>query len=515
MEEKRQSSSVWSEVEPYCVLRMLLRNLWMILMAAVSFAMVAYIAVTLMMKPTYTSSITFAVTPKNTLSTTNVTVSANTAKQFSSLLSSSLFTKQIQKEYGAAVAGVSVSAEPVKDTNVIQVRAVGSTPSSVYYMASGIVENYREWTGGFFTAVVLEVVNAPNIPNDAAFRASQQRIIQIAAPVGAVLMAGILVLLCITSGTVQTTVGARSQVDADLLVTVRHTRRRRTLKSWLSRKKPALLISNPTTAFSYVETVHQLRAKVEHACRRHGCKSFLITSVSENEGKSTLAANLALSLAKRYKKVLLVDCDLRKASQNQVLGMQHESEKSLNALLKGDLDPSSLVRALQYRKADNLFCLLSSPMRHNTSGLLGSPQMRQILRILRGNFDYVIIDTPPMGFFTDSELLADEADASMLVMRQDKVTDLAINDTIDSLRRCSARFLGCVFNDVHTLNLLSRLLGGRRGYGYGYSNDYGYGYGKGGYSKHGYGYGYGYGSHSSRSKERIDADASAAEKEER
>ena len=512
MEQKRHSSSVWSEIEPYCLLRMLARNLWMILMAAVSFSLLAYIAVTLLLKPTYTSSITFAVTPKNTLSSGNITVSASTAEQFSSLLSSSLFTKQIQHEYGAAVSGVTVSASPIEDTNVIRVDAVGSTPSSVYYMASGIVENYREWTGGFFTAVVLEVVNAPNIPDNSAFLARQQQIVKIAAPVGALLMAGVLALLCITSGTVQTTVGARSQVDGNLLVTVRHERRRRTLKSWLTKKKPSLLISNPTTAFSYVETVHQLRAKIEHANRHHGCKSFLITSVSENEGKSTLAANLALSLAKRYKKVLLVDCDLRKASQNHILGMKHEAGKSLNSLLKGDLDPSALVRTLQYRKADNLFCLLAAPMRHGTSALLGSQQMRQILKVLRENFDYVIVDTPPMGYFTDSEILADAADASLLVLRQDKVTDLAANDTIDALRRCKARFLGYVFNDVHTLNLFSKLVGGRRGYGYGYSSDYGYGYGKGSYSK--YGYGYGYGSHYGKNKERIEAASSDGKKEE-
>ena len=144
MEQKRHSSSVWSEIEPYCLLRMLARNLWMILMAAVSFSLLAYIAVTLLLKPTYTSSITFAVTPKNTLSSGNITVSASTAEQFSSLLSSSLFTKQIQHEYGAAVSGVTVTASPIEDTNVIRVDAVGSTPSSVYYMASGIVENYRE-----------------------------------------------------------------------------------------------------------------------------------------------------------------------------------------------------------------------------------------------------------------------------------------------------------------------------------------------------------------------------------
>lgn len=506
MEKQKQSASVWSEVEPYCLLRMIAHNLWMVVAAGVVFALLAYVGVTLMMKPSYTSSITFVATPKNTLSASGSVMSTGTVEQFSSLLTGSLLTKQVQREYGSAVSGVSVEAEAVKNTNVIQVRATGGSPSAAYYMATGIVEHYAEWTPNLLSSVVLEVVNAPNIPSDAAFRARQQRLITIAAPVGALLMIGILAVLCITSGTVQTTVGARRQVDGNLLATVRHERKHRTLKSLLSRRKSSLLISNPTTAFPYVETIHQLRAKLEQANRRHGCKTFLITSVSQNEGKSTLAANLALSLAKRYQKVLLVDCDLRKASQNQIFNVSHESGRSLNALLKGDLEPSALVQALQYRKADNLFCLLATPMRHNTAALLGSTQMAQMLRVLRENFDYVILDTPPMGYFTDSELLADMADASVLVLRQDVVTDLAANDVIDSLRRCKARFLGFIFNDVHTLNVLSRIMGGRRGYGYGYgySSGYGYGYSRHGYSKNGYGYGskgyYG------KDKEQIDAE---------
>ena len=117
--------------------------------------------------------------------------------------------------------------------------------------------------------------------------------------------------------------------------------------------------------------------------------------------------------------------------------------------------------------------------------------MEQLLAVLRENFDYVILDSSPMGFFTDSEVLSDLADASILVVRQDVLPDLSINDAIDTLTRCKGRFLGFVFNDVHTFNTLARIVGGRHyGYGYGYGRSYGYGYGYGG-SKHKLAYGYG------------------------
>ena len=457
MAEKHRSNSLWREVEPACVLRIILKNLWMVVLSAVAFALAAYIAATLLMKPSYTSSATFVISPKNTASSGS-TISASTADQFCSLLQGTMLRKQVSEEFGEAVNGVSVSAEAVKDTSVIRLSCTGPSPSAAYYMASGIVRHYGEWTPLIFNSVVLESVNAPNIPDDGAFRQ-----------------------------TVQTTIGARNQVDGKLLVTIRHEHKRRRLKSLFTKKKKknALLISNPTTAFAYVETIRQLQTKVEHANKHHGCKTFVISSVTENEGKSTIAANLALSLAHRYQKVLLVDCDLRKASQSAIFGMGHGEGRNLNGLFQQELDPNALVRAMQYRKSDNLFCLLSANMRHNTASLLGSPRMRQILKILRSNFDYVIVDTPPMGYFTDATVLAEVCDASLLVVRQDKARDVAINDSIDSLRRCKARFLGFVFNDVRSLHFITRLFGGRGGY---------YGYGK-------KGYGYGYNSN----KERIDA----------
>ena len=146
------------------------------------------------------------------------------------------------------------------------------------------------------------------------------------------------------------------------------------------------------------------------------------------------------------------------------------------------------MRFLQYRKAENLFFLFASNVKRHSADLLGSDRMKQLLAVLRDNFDYVILDSSPMGFFTDTEILADSADASFLVVRQDVVTDKTVNDAIDSLSRCKARFLGFVFNDVHTFNLAAGLVGGRRyGYGYGYGRSYGYAYGSG-KSTQGYGY---------------------------
>ena len=500
MEQKQTTAkSVWAQVEPYCVLRRIWHNLWMVLLCAGLFALLAYIGSSLMVHPSYSCSATFVVTPKTSSSNYSSGASAvttSTAEQFASLLNSSTLVTRVRKLGGEDVAGASVSASAVSGTNIIQLRTTGPNPRSAYYMCLGILDNYQDYAQYVFNSVILESVTSPTVPGKQALANNQRRAIVIAAPVGAVLMIALLALLTIISGTIQTVPGAREQVDGTLLVTLNHQRKRRTLKSLFRRRKSALLISNPTTSFLYVETIHQLRARVEHTHRAHGAKLFLITSVSENEGKSTVAANVALSLARRHKRVLLLDCDLRKPAQHLIFDAKEDRSLCLNGFLRGELGMDQLANAIHYRKAENLYHLFARSVQRHSAELLGSAQMKRLLQLVKGSFDYVIMDSPPMGFFTDSEVLCEQADASMLVVRQDLLTDKGVNDAIDALERCKARFMGYVFNDVRTMSLAAGIMGGSRyGYGYGYGRGYGYGYGYGGYKrKQGYGYGYGYGS---------------------
>ena len=105
--------------------------------------------------------------------------------------------------------------------------------------------------------------------------------------------------------------------------------------------------------------------------------------------------------------------------------------------------------------------------------LLASDQLAKVVALARERYDYVIIDSPPLGFFSDSELLSDLSDASVLVVRQDTVPAPEINDAIDALRAGKAEFLGCILNDM------SHLAAWSSGYGYGYGKKYDkYGYGQ-------------------------------------
>lgn len=491
MMQAEKTQSVWAELEPYCILRRILTNWWMVLMCTGLFSLSAFIFTTLFVHPVYSCSATLAVSTRNNSTALQPgTVTSSSSEQFAAFLSSNVLVNRVSRIYGDDVKGASVAANALKGTNLIQLRVSGPSPRCAYYMCTGILEHYEAYSQIVFNALILEPISAPSVPEKGSLSSMQRRAILLGACLGALAMIALLAFLCMISGTVQTLTGARNQIDGSLLVTLGHQRKLRTLRGRLSRKKSSLLISDPTTSFLYVESIHQLRTKVEHAQRHHGCKLFLVASVGENEGKSTVAANLALSLARRSNRVLLVDCDLRKAAQHLIFETKLDRSYTLTSLLTGSLEPEELEQALLYRRSENLFFLFAANVRRHSADLLGSDKMREVLEQLRERFDYIILDSSPMAFFTDTKILCNQADASILVVRQDMIPDRAINDAIDSLRHCKARFLGYVFNDVHSLNLAARIFSGHRdgyGYGYGYGRGYGYGAYRGDSDNYGYG----------------------------
>ena len=286
----------------------------------------------------------------------------------------------------------------------------------------------------------------------------------------------VLLLLAVSQETVQTVPGARDQLDTKLLATLRHERKRGAL---LRNKKSALLISDPTCSFYYTETVHQLRAQVERAHEKDDRQVFLITSCAENEGKSTVAANLALSLAQKHQRVLLLDADLRKPAQSLIFSASPAPGTDLGYLITHRPDREALEKAIVHDEATGLSHLYAAPLRRSQSEALSPDSFRPLLDALRESYSYILIDTPPFSFFADAEVLADAADAAILVVRQDLVPAAVINDTIDDLNAAHAALLGCVLNNYQSFHFGSRLGGYGYGYGYGsYGGKYGYyGYG--------------------------------------
>ena len=486
MEEKEHLIH-WAEIEPLCVMRLLLRKLWLIAMAALIGVMGVSIVLTCLVSRSYSSTVTFVVTSRSGGSVYYISTStaSTVAAIYSELLQSDVMNETVHEALGSGVSGT-ISAQQLGDTNLINVTATSDSPKDALLMIQAVMEHYPELSDYVSSTAVLTVLDTPSV-NVVPSRVYNEKKLSALAGLGCGLaMAAALAWLSVSSGTIQNPEGAKQNLDAKILASIPHEKRpgprlRSPFRAKGKRLRENLKISTPTISFAFAESIHRVAAKFEHEHAK-GKTVFLFSSVSEAEGKSTLAANTALSLAEKKANVLFIDLDLRRPVQNELLGLDVGQKNELGELLASGESPEHILDAIITDPVTGLSSLLSTKSYTDMIELISSRALVDLLEQARVRFDYVIIDSPPLGYFADSELLSDLSDASVLVVRQDTVPAPEINDAIDALRAGKAEFLGCILNDMSYLSAHTS------GYGYGYGYGYGGGYGKyGKYGKYSYG----------------------------
>ncbi|MCD5348626.1 polysaccharide biosynthesis tyrosine autokinase [Kineosporia mesophila] len=211
------------------------------------------------------------------------------------------------------------------------------------------------------------------------------------------------------------------------------------------------------------EAFRTLRTNLQFADVDSPPRVIVVTSPLPDEGKSTSACNLALTLALGGARVVLVDGDLRKPSVGRYLGIS--SGAGLTTVLAGRHDLRDVVTV--YGR-DTLAVLPSGPTPPNPSELLGSQQMADLLATLAEHYDVVVVDAPPLLPVTDAAVLAAAADGAVLVLRHGKTRKEDANRALQALAAVNAKLLGSVLNFAPKKKNRSGYDG--YGYGYGYGN---------------------------------------------
>ena len=188
------------------------------------------------------------------------------------------------------------------------------------------------------------------------------------------------------------------------------------------------------------ESYRTLRTNIQYSSFDKEYKVIVITSSEPGEGKSTTAGNLALCMAQGDKKVILVDCDLRRPSLHKKFKVSNLA--GLSDVMIGKSDLSKVMH--RYNK--NLVLLTSGKIPPNPSEMLSSKAMENLLEKLRENFDYVILDTPPVQAVTDSQILSTKADGTILVVRAERTKKESVHNAINLLKKVNANIIGTVLN---------------------------------------------------------------------
>ena len=461
--------------DPIVLLRDVAKRWLLIVLAALAVGVGSYIAADLQYEPVYQTKTTFVVTNRSSSNTVyaNLSSTSTLAEVFTELLNSSILRKTIVQEMGGADFHGKIDTAVVPNTNLITLTVTDSDPRMAFLATRAIIEHHEELTYQVVSDIQLEVLQNPVVPvypiNDSGASEKMVRMMILAALGTAVLLA----CLSYFRDVVRSATEVRSKLDCDYLGEIPHEKKYKSLASRLRAHKSSILITNPVTGFRFVESIRKLRRRVEQ--HMGDGQVLMVTSLLENEGKSTVAANLALAMTQKQKRVLLIDCDLRKPACHMVL-QQKNFSYGINHILHGTAELSDCF--LRYQDTD-MYMLLAKRGERNTGDLIVSSRMESLLKWARQNFDFVVLDLPPMSIAADAEGMADLADACLIVVRQNMAFAPELNNAIGNLEGHRAKLLGCVLNNVYSTQLSSGHSYGYGGYGkyrhYGHYGNYGSG----------------------------------------
>ncbi|SHF21735.1 CpsD/CapB family tyrosine-protein kinase [Alkalibacter saccharofermentans] len=196
---------------------------------------------------------------------------------------------------------------------------------------------------------------------------------------------------------------------------------------------------DPKSAIS--EAFRNLRTNVHYTNIDNQVNLLQITSSVQGEGKSTITANYGVTLAQSGKKVLIVDCDLRRPQIHKIFNISNTN--GLSNVLVGD---NKMDKNIKDTKVPNLFVLTSGPIPPNPSEMLDSKRMRELILSLKDHFDMILLDSPPIMPVTDGLILSQIVDGTIVIVSLGSTERDALKKTMDSLEKIGANILGTVIN---------------------------------------------------------------------
>ena len=416
--------------------------------------------------PRYEASASFTVRVSNPFYATQQHYNASAAEQmaqtFPYILSSSALSQRVTETLGIPYMP-SMSVDVLGNTNIITLTVRASDPQLSYDVLNCVMEIYpsvAEFVIGPTTMTLMSESGLPTAPvntRDYPGAAGKGLMLDF------VLWMGLSVLYWMTHRTVG------SEEDLGRLANLECLGKIPSVKGYGGKKNSTQrpMISENGDKFGFSESVRLMRVRVEREMAKHHSKVLVVTSTIANEGKTTLSMNLALSMAQKGSRVLLIDCDLRNPSIAQAMGKSRGPGLCDYLQRKADLHA-----VLSQEETPNLFTVRGGRPVSRPETLLHSAGMKALLTFGRKNFDYVILDTPPCALMADTAEILSMADCALLSVRQNFACRRQIIEGVQIMGDSRKPILGCVMN-MNTPRIGSGSYSYYSYYGYGGYGSYG------------------------------------------
>ena len=231
-------------------------------------------------------------------------------------------------------------------------------------------------------------------------------------------------------------------------------------KSNNQKKRNDIPLNQEAIAFQIRESYKAARTNIVYSIIKRGCKKIAFTSSDKSEGKTITSTNIAIALAQQKNtRVLLIDCDLRRPQVHNVLSIN--AAPGITNYLNGECLKSEIIRSTNI---ENLRAVTYGAIPPNPSELLASPEMKEFIKSVEPDYDYIIFDTPPVGVVIDSIPIINKSDGVVLIAKHNQTTYPALKKSVDILNRNGGKILGIIVNGTDSI----------RNKKYGKSYSYGY-----------------------------------------
>ncbi len=436
-------------IELYSLLRDILKNIWLVILSALIGAMGFYLVTHAAYEPRYTSTATLTVLNSGSVTASYSTYTISTEK---ANVLVNVFTEPTIKECAADYLGIdsfdgTVSASVLDQTNFIELKVTADHPEKAYTLLNAVIKSHHKVSNKIFSNAGVTVISNPTVPSGPSnFISTANRNMVISAC--ATLSLALIIAFSLMRNTVKKESDFDEKVESTLIGTIAHEDKKMSLKDVRQKKKKGLLIhSNAYISLRFTENFHKIAAKLEHRRNRSNDKVYAVTSVAENEGKSTCAANIAVSLADRGNKVMLLDLDFKKPATYKIFSEDETENGELSDLLAKKIEFDDF-RFRQFKKT-SLYLAVNTKANPNYRDYIEDGSIIELIEKLREEYDFIIIDTAPLSLDSSVTDIIKMVDKALLIVRTDTVRINVLNDSIEIISKISSNLAGCILNDLH------------------------------------------------------------------
>lgn len=444
-----------------------LRSLWwVILLSVVLFAGIFYFRSSTSYSPTYVAEATVSVEIVNGGAYAN----RNTAEQmgliFPYILTSGALSDVIAADLNMNSVPGSVKVSCISGTNLLTIRVTSWNANYAYDVLQSVLKNYPEVAQYVVGQTELTVIDDSGIPEDTGRSSVIRGSVRRGSIIGLGVGLALILLHVVAFRTIRSESELRSLINVPCLGTLPFSQVKKRRKN--ARKEINILYD--TNRSDYIEAMRLVRTRLERQLEDK--QVLMVTSSISGEGKSTVAANLAISIALKGKRVILVDCDLRNPTVGEIFNLKQEFP-GLISILRGKATLAESLYEVKDRNKNSIGLTLLPGGKRESSlvEILGSEAMSDVITQLRQQADIVILDTPPSAMLVDAMMLVRHVDAVAYVIMSDYARRRYILKGVEELSNSDAPIVGCILNGGSSRS------GGYGSYGYRYGYKYGYKYG--------------------------------------